>query len=816
MYANGADRNDLNADDIASRSFTKARKGYESDEVRAYLVGLASVVRDWQRRHEDMERRLVEVERRAADPKDLDEEAVTQLLGEETARVLVDARKAAKDIRTRVEEEVAVTLTEAAEEAAATRAAADEYAAGVRNLADEAEEKVRGDADAYAARVNADADADALTKRTEADEYASRVRDTADREVAELRTKTLSEVDDLRSQAESVLSDRTTEAESSAVEIRSEADAYDARVRQEADAYSELTRTSADAYQSEVQASADTYRQEKITEADVLRTEAAEVAERAALDADALLSTRREEAEAEADRVLADAREQGRTMVQEARDYRERVIADLADRRRAARAQIEQLAATRDSLAVKLTDVRTSIDASHRLLQDAVIDPSSVADLSTDRRFLEASEAPSSSVGVGEINGTVEPPIEAGEAPYDVESEGDIDDDLTDPEEAEQPTWADDVVDGSSDETSDVDAEEADTASGEAEDGVADDSEDGDDKTDPGVAADGSSAEADQSGSADRIEADEEPANLVGDHEAALAEPEEPQVDDLFARIRAEAVAETTPADGEADDVAAEEVPTVVGVTEAAGTAGGAVEESVEPESDTDVESIDAETVDVDPDTDLLDRRDATTNELERQLARKLKRVLSDEQNEVLDLLRRAKGSPHASEVLPSEADHVERYRAAALEDLSGAERAGAGFNGDAPKREADVVDLAGVFAEEMVRQIRGRLELSINGDGDEDEVAERIRALYREWKTQRIAEVARHHVITAFSRGVAEAADDDASFRWLVDHGDAAAPDCEDNALAGPVAKGSPFPTGDLMPPAHPGCRCLLVVVDE
>ena len=39
-----------------------------------------------------------------------------------------------------------------------------------------------------------------------------------------------------------------------------------------------------------------------------------------------------------------------------------------------------------------------------------------------------------------------------------------------------------------------------------------------------------------------------------------------------------------------------------------------------------------------------------------------------------------------------------------------------------------------------------------------------------------------------------------------------AACPDCEDNSLAGAQAKGEPFPTGQLHPPAHPGCRCLLV----
>lgn len=35
--------------------------------------------------------------------------------------------------------------------------------------------------------------------------------------------------------------------------------------------------------------------------------------------------------------------------------------------------------------------------------------------------------------------------------------------------------------------------------------------------------------------------------------------------------------------------------------------------------------------------------------------------------------------------------------------------------------------------------------------------------------------------------------------------------PDCDDNALE-PTVRGRQFPTGQPFPPAHPGCRCLLV----
>jgi len=39
--------------------------------------------------------------------------------------------------------------------------------------------------------------------------------------------------------------------------------------------------------------------------------------------------------------------------------------------------------------------------------------------------------------------------------------------------------------------------------------------------------------------------------------------------------------------------------------------------------------------------------------------------------------------------------------------------------------------------------------------------------------------------------------------------------PDADDNALE-PTRRGQSFPTGQPFPPAHPGCRCLLAVVDE
>jgi hypothetical protein len=108
---------------------------------------------------------------------------------------------------------------------------------------------------------------------------------------------------------------------------------------------------------------------------------------------------------------------------------------------------------------------------------------------------------------------------------------------------------------------------------------------------------------------------------------------------------------------------------------------------------------------------------------------------------------------------------------------------------------------------------LRDRVERSMEAaDGDQDELSERLRALYREWKGQRIGEAVRHATAAAFARGLYDAAPEGCSLRWVVDTGGDPCPDADDNALAGVVIKGAAFPTGDAVPPAHPGCRCLVL----
>jgi len=120
-------------------------------------------------------------------------------------------------------------------------------------------------------------------------------------------------------------------------------------------------------------------------------------------------------------------------------------------------------------------------------------------------------------------------------------------------------------------------------------------------------------------------------------------------------------------------------------------------------------------------------------------------------------------------------------------------------------------------LAMELVVPLRDRLETSFreatqDGDLDDDGVLlERVSACYRQCKTTHLEEVVRHHAAAAFSRGAFDAFAVGTLVRWVVDD-DGPCPDCDDNALAGANTKGTPFPTGQPCPPAHPGCRCVLV----
>ncbi|HJR25429.1 MAG TPA: hypothetical protein VJ804_08150, partial [Acidimicrobiales bacterium] len=261
------------------------------------------------------------------------------------------------------------------------------------------------------------------------------------------------------------------------------------------------------------------------------------------------------------------------------------------------------------------------------------------------------------------------------------------------------------------------------------------------------------------------------------EQDAASAEappPAESKAADVFARLHAEA--------------------------EATATSEAEPEPEPQPKPEPEPEAVSA-------DAQAFEDRDRVTEPIERDLGRSLKRILADEQNEVLDRLRTAKPSG-VDDLLPSVDAHAERWAAASEHALAEAAVAGASWAGGG---KADATELATELARGVVLPLRERIERSfVASDGNLDDVADRVKALYREWKHQKLAEAVPHYVAAAYARGVFEVAS--GPVRWVADPDHGPCPDCDDNVLAGAIAKGEEFPTGGRCAPAHPGCRCLVL----
>jgi hypothetical protein len=124
------------------------------------------------------------------------------------------------------------------------------------------------------------------------------------------------------------------------------------------------------------------------------------------------------------------------------------------------------------------------------------------------------------------------------------------------------------------------------------------------------------------------------------------------------------------------------------------------------------------------------------------------------------------------------------------------------------------VDDLAAQLADDLAGALRSRLDTVLGAAASEgldlSGIGERVSSVYREWKVQKIERLAIHYLVAAHERGNFLARPEGTPLRWIVDD-EGPCPDCEDNALAGPNPRGQAFPTGQLHPPAHVGCRCLL-----
>jgi DivIVA domain-containing protein len=500
-------------------------------------------------------------------------------------------------------------------------------------------------------------------------------------------------------------------------------------------------------------------------------------------------TARVEGAKLEAEALVTQTRADCRSMVQEAQELRARVLADLTRRRRVLHSQIEQLRAGRERLAETIGDVRHAVDE----ITDELFRAEDEARLAAEAAGRQAAQEELAEISTTEIaGGDLGAPLSTGGRDEEIDTRQSVEELFARLRaEAGAVTVADESAATAAPAAPVVTAMPASDRPVRPVPGSDEPTPDG--SALPAPVLDELSPEESATG-----EIIESVRILPGGPEAPV--PKTPPAKEGSGQgPGAASRPRTTTARGKVG--AQRETPPPGPASAALG--GSDAADAV------DTEAGDDEAEAVDP---VVAQRDEVLTPLMAALARRLKRVLQDDQNDILDRLR-AKGG-WAPGVLPSEDDHAGRYVLAASDQLMEASRAGATFAGGKADDAPGVEDVAASLASEIVAPLRRRLEgagPSVE-EGDESALVELVGAAYREWKGARTERLAGDRTLFSFARGALAAVPKGTELRWVVNDDVAECPDCDDNALAGPVPSRDAFPTGHQHPPAHAGCRCLLV----
>lgn len=208
--------------------------------------------------------------------------------------------------------------------------------------------------------------------------------------------------------------------------------------------------------------------------------------------------------------------------------------------------------------------------------------------------------------------------------------------------------------------------------------------------------------------------------------------------------------------------------------------------------------------------------RQAALDPLVDALVRHWRRVMVDEQNDVLAAVRRSPNLSSLTELLPDEDAHLAQYLAASAE-IDAAIDAGLVSMGASPDRERGEARVAAreVVFSDLILPLRERLERVIEtSGGNRFELSAYVRSSYREWK-QSIEELATSTLLASYAAGAFAALEPGALIVWQPDP---SGPQCAEVAANAGVVTRVPdqFPSGHAHPPATRSCRCLIQRLPE
>jgi hypothetical protein len=538
--------------------------------------------------------------------------------------------------------------------------------------------------------------------------------------------------------------------------------------------------------------------------------EATDEAARVREDAELEAARVRQDATSDAEAEILMAKQQGRDMVNEARAYRERVLADVARRRELAREQIEDLMHGRDRIVQVFDRARIATEDVLRELDDVAEEPSEFVNLAPTTGpipiIVQADEI--------EAREAMRPAVSSAPAfaPYDQDEDVAV---MAEEVVIDRSALIEDVVVIEKTVVEELVVEVVAEAPAvieapviEVETPIAPVVELVVETPVSNVVPLFARQEV-QAVDTDDEDLDDE--DDVNDPPLVIVEPKAkvvvPPADDIFAKLR------RSGADSVAKEVATTQVKkaepkkkTPEKVTEPV------VEKAVEMAAEPVIEEIATPTP--------FELRDEALAPVIAAMSRRLKRVLADEQNEVLDILRGKLSVKTLDAIVGPKADHSARMIEALEASLKGAALAGAKSLSDASDKEVQkmvATQMAAIneyVVATVVAPLRERLSRSISqASGDNAELTSLVRLVYREWKNTHVDTQVDNIAQTSFGRGAFAALTPGTKICWKVDPNGPACADAEDNSLAGFVGAGEAFPTGHTHAPAHAGCRCALVL---
>ena len=216
----------------------------------------------------------------------------------------------------------------------------------------------------------------------------------------------------------------------------------------------------------------------------------------------------------------------------------------------------------------------------------------------------------------------------------------------------------------------------------------------------------------------------------------------------------------------------------------------------------------------------IRSRRDAVIAEVTPDLLKRARRMLRDQENLLLDAVRRSRGRYESSRLLPDRAHEGVAWSNLLTPMVNTVYLEGRMAVGKKNRITEMPERLLVEFSESFSAPLRERLVGTIRStvsEGPYESNAELTRVMgaalgarFREWRGSDLEDHTAYVLAAVYTRGCYDAAGPGVCLKWIADE-TGRCPDADDNALE-PTIKGHAFPTGQKYPPAHPGCRCFVI----